>query len=176
MRADLICHPSHPAKAVQGISIEIEPAPHGWTIWYEVEAETSNILIPAERPSRRMDGLWETTCFEAFFIRPGDNCYLEFNISTSSDWAAYVFDGYRAGRQDFEIAHPPIVSRIEQAFALDVHVTLPIAPGPWRAALNAIIEEADGTKSWWALAHPPGDPDFHHPDCFALELPAPDGA
>jgi len=21
------------------------------------------------------------------------------------------------------------------------------------------------------LAHPPGKPDFHHPDCFALELP-----
>ena len=26
--------------------------------------------------------------------------------------------------------------------------------------------------SYWALAHPPGKPDFHHPDCFALELPA----
>ena len=46
----------------------------------------------------------------------------------------------------------------------------------WRAGLSAIIEEADGTKSYWALAHPPGKPDFHHPDCFALELPAPDGA
>jgi hypothetical protein len=22
------------------------------------------------------------------------------------------------------------------------------------------------------LAHPPGKPDFHHSDCFALELPA----
>ena len=43
-----------------------------------------------------------------------------------------------------------------------------------RAGLNAVIEEADGTRSYWALAHPPGDPDFHHPDCFAFDLPPPD--
>jgi hypothetical protein len=33
--------------------------------------------------------------------------------------------------------------------------------------LSAVLEEQDGTKSYWALAHPPGGkPDFHHPDCF----------
>jgi hypothetical protein len=34
------------------------------------------------------------------------------------------------------------------------------------------LEEQDGTKSYWALAHPPGDkPDFHDPACFAAHLP-----
>ncbi|MBI3061386.1 MAG: hypothetical protein HYY83_05345 [Deltaproteobacteria bacterium] len=28
----------------------------------------------------------------------------------------------------------------------------------------------DGTISYWALKHPPGKPDFHHPDAFALEI------
>ena len=38
--------------------------------------------------------------------------------------------------------------------------------------LTAVIEERDGTKSYWALNHPPdGPPDFHHPACFTLELP-----
>ena len=41
---------------------------------------------------------------------------------------------------------------------------------PWRAALSAVIEEASGTKSYWALAHPPGKPDFHHSDAFVLDL------
>jgi len=41
-----------------------------------------------------------------------------------------------------------------------------------RAAVSAVIEESDGTRSYWALAHPPGKPDFHHADGFALELPA----
>jgi len=45
-----------------------------------------------------------------------------------------------------------------------------------KLGLSAVIEEADGTKSFWALAHPPGRPDFHHPDCFALTLGAPDAS
>jgi hypothetical protein len=43
---------------------------------------------------------------------------------------------------------------------------------PARLGLSAVIEEANGRKSYWALAHPPGKPDFHHSDCFVLELPA----
>jgi hypothetical protein len=27
-----------------------------------------------------------------------------------------------------------------------------------------------GALSYWALRHPPGKPDFHHPAGFALEL------
>jgi hypothetical protein len=42
----------------------------------------------------------------------------------------------------------------------------------WIGGVAAVIEEADGAKSYWALAHPPGKPDFHHRDCFQLELPA----
>jgi len=34
------------------------------------------------------------------------------------------------------------------------------------------FEERDGTKSYWALAHPGGDkPDFHDPSCFTAHLP-----
>ena len=43
-----------------------------------------------------------------------------------------------------------------------------------RLALSAVIETEDGRIHYFAAAHPPGQPDFHHPDCFALELPAPD--
>ena len=35
-------------------------------------------------------------------------------------------------------------------------------------ALDALA--ACGGISYWALAHPPGKPDFHHADGFALEL------
>jgi hypothetical protein len=33
-----------------------------------------------------------------------------------------------------------------------------------------VIEETNGAKSYWALKHPPGKPDFHHADGFVLEL------
>ncbi|HYG47734.1 MAG TPA: DOMON-like domain-containing protein [Allosphingosinicella sp.] len=43
---------------------------------------------------------------------------------------------------------------------------------PWYLGLSTIVEERNGRMSYWALAHPPGKPDFHDPACFALELPA----
>jgi len=42
--------------------------------------------------------------------------------------------------------------------------------GKMRLGLSAVIEAADGGLSYWALRHPPGKPDFHRPEAFALEL------
>jgi hypothetical protein len=39
-----------------------------------------------------------------------------------------------------------------------------------RIALAAVIEDENGRLSYWGLRHPPGKPDFHHPDGFALEV------
>jgi hypothetical protein len=40
----------------------------------------------------------------------------------------------------------------------------------WRLGMSAVIEEASGRKSYWALAHPSGQPDFHHATCFVHEF------
>jgi hypothetical protein len=39
-----------------------------------------------------------------------------------------------------------------------------------RVALAAVIEGGNGKLSYWGLRHPPGKPDFHHPNGFALEV------
>jgi hypothetical protein len=39
--------------------------------------------------------------------------------------------------------------------------------------VSAVVETLDGALSYWALRHPPGKPDFHHADSFALELRLP---
>jgi len=39
-----------------------------------------------------------------------------------------------------------------------------------------VIEEHDGVKSFWALAHSADKPDFHDPACFLATLPAPERA
>lgn len=62
-------------------------------------------------------------------------------------------------------------------FTLKTELSFPNAMGlavahPWRIGLSTIVEERNGRLSYWALAHPPGKPDFHDPACFALELPA----
>lgn len=75
---------------------------------------------------------------------------------------------------------PPIDIEIRETLleltaSLDLSEISALSPNEmWRVGLSAVIEETDGTKSYWALRHPPGKPDFHHPDCFALELAAPE--
>lgn len=123
------------------------------------------------QPIRR-DELWRHTCFEAFAMSDQGDAYFEFNFSPSTDWAAYRFDAYRSGMSDLEI-EPPLISvaRTEYAIDLEAIIDLPKAFNPTCLSLSAVIEEKSGHKSYWALQHPAGPPDFHHPDCFALELP-----
>jgi hypothetical protein len=36
--------------------------------------------------------------------------------------------------------------------------------------LSAVVEDLNDSLSYWALKHPPGKPDFHHSDNFALQI------
>ncbi|HYD29109.1 DOMON-like domain-containing protein [Brevundimonas sp.] len=124
----------------------------------------------------RTDGLWRSTCFEVF-ARLRDGRYAEFNISSSGEWAAYGFTGYRENMTN--LAGPIRVIRAERtdyAFELEAMVSWTDWPFIERIGLSAVIEDIDGNLSYWALAHPPGKPDFHHPDSFALILPPPEPA
>lgn len=129
----------------------------------------------------RANDLWKTTCFE-LFLQPAESPgYLEFNFSPSTRWSAYAFDGHRQGRRDFPLTVEPIIERepalepdeANVIYALNAEVDLSDIPNvPHLMGVCAVIEETDGTISYWALAHPPGKPDFHDPACFALVLPA----
>jgi hypothetical protein len=123
-----------------------------------------NVRVPPPAPSRFVDGLWQHTCFEVFAARPGMPGYQEFNLSPSGEYAVYSFNGYRAGMTQLKLL-PAITFHENRLEAL-----IPLK-GPLRLGLSAVIEEESGRKSYWALKHAPGRPDFHHPDAFALELP-----
>lgn len=170
----LILHSDSRCDAVTAIEVEAERSPAGLlALRYVVRGEISELALPPPRPSARADELWRHTCFEAFVRSPGDLGYYEFNLAPSSEWAAYRFDGYREDmRQADGIGSPRVeTTSTDGSFELLARLDPPV-DGPWRVGLSAVIEEAGGRISYWALAHPPGKPDFHHPDCFALELPA----
>lgn len=134
--------------------------------------------LPERTLSGRADGLWKTTCFELFLRAPGSEGYAELNFSPSTQWAAYALASYREGMRDLPLEIDPVIEQIgpESGFpyGMQVEVDLSAVAGftPLCANLTAVIEEADGTRSYWALAHPAGKPDFHDPACFVLELPA----
>jgi hypothetical protein len=61
------------------------------------------------------------------------------------------------------------VRKQAQRLELSAGVALEHA-GKVALGLAAVIEEQDGALSYWALRHPAGTPDFHHPEAFALAL------
>lgn len=181
MRVHLRQHPDTPDDAVSGIEVEADrPGPQSLRLRFVVGGDIDRILWPAKARQARADELWKHTCFEAFVRTGHGDGYLEFNLSPSGQWAAYAFDGYRAGMGAVDgvelrdLFRDPDDGRYEFEATLDLdRLGLP-KDRPWRVALSAVIEEASGGKSYWALAHPPGKPDFHHSDAFVLDLPPSD--
>jgi len=169
----LFAHPSSPCRSVAEIQAFVSRKGDFLDLHYQGCGDIAALVLPPRSPPMRKDRLWEHTCFEAFLGFP-DGPYWELNFSTSSEWAAYSFLGRRSGMDRLAVSPPRIAVRQDGAtLELDVRVELAGIPDRSRLGLSAIIEERSGRKSYWALAHPPGDPDFHHPACFAAELPAP---
>lgn len=168
-------HPHPDLPAPDGVALSVNWSSSGdqtLTIAYNVTDPGSRILSPAPAKGRS-DGLWQHTCFEAFIGSTAGPAYAEFNFAPSGAWAAYAFDNYRVGMRDLAVPDDPQIMGADGRWT----AVIPLAgldallgPAPWRLAVTAVIEATDGAKSYWSLAHPPGKPDFHHPDCFAARL------
>ena len=159
-------HPDFPSS-VAGVAAEARRSGDVLTLRFVMEG-MADVVVPPPAASLRTDELWRRTCFEAFV---GDGAgYFELNFAPSSEWAAYRFDGYREGMRPAELEPRIEVQRGPDAIELRATVS-GLPEGGWRVGLTAVVEETGGRLSYWALAHPPGRPDFHNADCFALELP-----
>ncbi|HEY7889062.1 MAG TPA: DOMON-like domain-containing protein [Steroidobacteraceae bacterium] len=187
--ASLIPHPDIPSGAARSVTACAEPVgPDSLRFRYVLEADLQFIRIPPRAADAgRTDPLWAHTCFEAFVALPGSPRYLELNFSPSGQWAAYGFDSYRQGMTPvLEEAPRLALQRSAERLELQAEVQLGgslSSPEPvrrasggrsLRIALSTVVEDRDGRLSYWALRHPPGRPDFHHPESFslALELPS----
>ena len=101
--------------------------------------------------------MWQTTCFEAFLRAAGEDGYREWNFAPSGNWAAYDFTGHREGMAEADVGAPPYI-RMEDNFtwwAVGRDDRRRRRHGVASSGLSAVLEEKDGTKSYWALAHPP---------------------
>lgn len=168
MQARLIPHPETPSAFIDEIDVQLER--DGVLMWlrYTIGGDPSAILWPGLAEAGRADDLWRHTCCEAFVTT--EDGYVEYNLSPSGRWASYRFDEPRAGMRDAHEA--AVVLGMDGAFnqmALEARIELPL--GAQRLGLSCVIEDRDGSFSYWALAHPSAKPDFHHPDSFLLELP-----
>jgi len=177
MKRALSLHPASPPSPIARIRAEAARLSGGrLALTFIAEGDLARVRIPAPRAPARAGDLWRGTCFEAFLRSPGAEAYVELNFSPSGEWAAWRFASYRSGMREAAIA-APAVEATAAGRLLTVTARAALGPLPelapresWEIGLAAIVEGEDGALSHWALAHPPGAPDFHHRDCFAAEL------
>ncbi len=180
----LSCHPETPTDAVRGIAARVCREPGGkLAVTYILEADLDRLRVPAPRAPRVASGLWQHTCCEIFIGCKGSLAYYEFNLSPSGEWVAYAFDRYRMPRAGEsltaglapQVAVRGAAGRLELDAVIRLDRLPALHPGaPLSLALSAVVEDGDGVLSYWALSHPPGKPDFHHPQAFALGICAAD--
>jgi hypothetical protein len=175
VRIALVPFPGLPHPDID-VAVEVSlPAPDLLRLWFVFGCDQEDLRVPAPATPERAAGLWRHLCAELFAREADQERYAELNFSPSGQWAAYRFDSHRTGMADLPLAPPAITTAsIAGKFALGADVDLAGLPldWTWRIGLSAVVEDRDGLISYWALVHPPGEPDFHHADCFALGLPA----
>jgi len=174
----LIRHPAAEAPAVRGVTASVARRAGDLTVEFALAGDLDALAIPPAGPPAPGARLWEHTCFEVF-VAAGGAGYHELNLAPSGAWQAHAFARYREGGP---LADPGLAPRIDVArdarrLTLRAELALGRLAGVYRAAplrlaLAAVVEDRTGARSWWALRHPPGRPDFHHPDGFALGLDA----
>lgn len=174
----LLLSPFAPQTAgpVHALQAKVERSGAVLHFQFSLDADLSLVRIPERRLPAATNELWKHTCFEAFLMRLADEPteYFELNLSPSTQWAVYAFDRYREGMASVPLAEPPDV-RVEagsSGLQLDARVNMGarIGDGRLRMALAAVIEDSDGSVSYWALKHAGTRPDFHHPAGFILEV------
>ena len=184
----LTCHPSTPCAAIRRFAVQVWRKGSKLALTYQLEGDIAALDMPPTSPPHRADGLWQTTCFEVFITvlpqtdlglktQPAlDGGYYEFNFSPSTAWASYHFTAYRAGMAALDTMEPVKIAVCQTAHWLELAAIVNLEPLPMLAegtlgiGLSAVIKQKHGGVSYWAIAHPAGKPDFHHPDSLAFGL------
>ena len=111
MRRALTAHPTTPPSADIRIEAELVREEGRLALTFVVTGEVGRLSIAAAAPPERADGLWRTTCFEAFLkAADDDQAYVELNLAPSGRWAAYRFDTLREGMGPAMLAAPPRIA------------------------------------------------------------------
>ena len=153
------------------------------SLFYRLEGDVSKVVVPpvVQQPGRR-DHLWEQTCFEFFLseqrVPTKESPYWEFNLSPTGDWNVFFLQPYRYRlKQESALTGLPITvqtssTTLRLATSVDLsHLIDPLKPLRLGSSAVIILREEEALReTFWSITHPDLQPDFHHPDSFAVEL------
>lgn len=150
---------------------------------FQLSGDRTRLVLPQPAPAKFQDGLWRSTCCEAFFSEASlaaphepDGHYREFNFSPNGEWACYTFEQYRRPAQAMKTPAIPIrvmedaaVWQLEADIPLDL---LPSSVSAYQLAMITLIQAPEGEatkKIHWAISHAENEtPDFHNARTYAL--------
>lgn len=174
-------HPFEPRRELDSIQLD------GEAVWrdgrlhgrFALRSGAASLRWPAMAlPPARRDGLWQSTCLEAFIAAQGHSAYWEVNLAPNGDWNVYALSGYRENlRPVVEISSLPYLLRrsdteLQMEFQLDLSRW--ISPTqPLEVSLTAVLDHPGYGLSYWAWQHSGEQPDFHLRDSFQRLHPLP---
>lgn len=157
---------------------------HQLTLSYLMAGDIESVVLPPfNTTDSRQDRLWEHTCFEFFLSAAEDAAYpksnaapyWEFNLSPTGAWNVFALNGYRDGlREDGAFTQIPFaVSQSAAGVRLDAVLDLSglkLPEMPWLLGVSAVCVLTGGVETFWAIAHPGPEADFHSAGSFVLPL------
>lgn len=148
-------------------------------ITYQLEGKLSQLMIPGynSRPLRQ-HCLWQATCLEFFLAAAGNSDYWEYNLSPGGDWNVYHLNSYRKGlakepaykQLPFNVIRNDKQLSLSLTCALPPALATPIVAAALEIGVCAVLQSSSGALTYWAVAHPGSEPDFHHSEGFCLKL------
>ena len=177
--AHLHCHPATPCSETRALQVRVLRTSRELEFTFLLLGNTSGIRLEPSQTPKALAELWRNTCFEAFVTIDGQQAYHELNFAPSGEWRVYAFRAYRVPAPlEPSIRSPCIVTRATaERFELNARLCLADlsrfhSHSVLCLGLSAVVETKDGSRSFWALRHSTGRPDFHQAAAFALRLKA----
>ena len=171
-----LLHPFEPRPELGGIELKGEASWRGGVLQvrFALRSPRNSLIWPSlALPPARRDGLWQSTCLEAFIAAEGEAHYWEVNLAPNGNWNVYALSGYRENLQPLgEIASLPYSLRrsegsVQLQFQLDLNRWVP-ADQRVEVSLTAVLEDPKQGLSYWAWKHSGDQPDFHLRGSFQL--------
>lgn len=166
--------PFQPAPHLQELALVCHAERQGQrlALTYRLSGPLGDLVLPERNPRpQRRDGLWESTCFEAFLGIPSQPGYWEINLAPSGDWNVYALGGYRQGlRQERRVASLPFQLHQEPGglrleLELELGALMPLN-SPLELSATAVLEQREHGCSYWAWHHSGPEADFHRRESF----------
>ncbi|MCL2020578.1 MAG: hypothetical protein FWG81_00345 [Betaproteobacteria bacterium] len=168
---ELTPHPDSPTPEALQITVEGERQTEALNLCYMLTGDCSGFAFPDTNHPAPPDRLWTRSCCELFWRERGAAAYREYNFSPSMQWAAYTFTAYRTREENILPSPPQRMNWTRDESRLFLQVEIAVSPNPLQLAFAVVLKRTSGESIYYALRHPPGSPDFHHPDNFALSSP-----